>query len=582
MDKQGVTLRKTRRIVVPGVLFLVLASLLGLGFGGLLARSGNAHAASTCNVVSSGATGNGSTKDTVAIQNAINACAGGGTVDFPTGNYLTAPLFLTSSVTLDIQSGATILGSTTTSDYTVQSGEKVATSTLALINSDGVSNITIDGGGVINGQGSGWWSSGLSADNRPRLIEIANGNGITVSNVTLENAGAMHLFLKDTNNVLVNQVTISSPSSSPNTDGIDPAGDQHVMIENSSISDGDDNIAIKAQDAGTPSSDITITNCTFGSGHGVSIGNDLAGGVSGVTVENSSFNGTTNGIRIKSTRTTGGEIKNITYENLTMTNVQNPIWFSGYYPDIPSSQDAAQSITSTTPNYHDITVNGLTATGAKDVGDIVGVTEEPFYNIYLEAVKVTATTGLVVRNATVTVSNGTAMTVSSGSAYIIQAAGQVISSSSPTPTPTPTQTPTPTPTPGHTPTPTPTPAQTPTPTPTPGHTPTVTSGGSASVSYVVTNQWSGGFGTSITITNTGSTAINGWTLIFSFSAGQQVTQGWNGTFSQSGSQVTITNLSYNGSIAPGASVSLGFNGSWTTSNPNPTSFTLNGQPTTLG
>lgn len=572
MDKQGVTPRKTRSIVASGVLFLALASLLGLGFGGLLARSGNVHAASTCNVVSYGATGNGSTKDTVAIQNAISACAGGGTVDFPGGNYLTAPLFLTSSVTLDIQSGATILGSTTTSDYKVQSGEKVATSTLALINSDGVSNITIDGGGVINGQGSGWWSSGLSADNRPRLIEIANGNGITVSNVTLENAGAMHLFLKDTNNVLVNQVTISSPSSSPNTDGIDPAGDQHVMIENSSISDGDDNIAIKAQDAGTPSSDITITNCTFGSGHGVSIGNDLAGGVSGVTVENSSFNGTTNGIRIKSTRTTGGEIKNITYENLTMTNVQNPIWFSGYYPDIPSSQDAAQPITSTTPNYHDITVNGLTATGAKDVGDIVGVTEKPFYNIYLEAVKVTATTGLVVRNATVTVSNGTAMTVSSGSAYIIQADGQVISSSSPTPTPTPAQTPTPTP--GHTPTPTSTPGQTPT--------PTATSGGNASVSYAVTNQWPGGFGASITITNTGSTAINGWTLIFSFSAGQQVTQGWNGTFSQSGSQVTVTNLSYNGSIAPGASVSLGFNGSWTTSNPSPTSFTLNGQPATLG
>lgn len=570
MDKQEGTPRKTPRIGVSGMLFLVLASLLVLGFGGLLARSGNVHAASVCNVVSYGATGNGSTKDTVAIQNAINACAGGGTVDFPSGNYLTAPLFLTSSVTLDIQSGATILGSTTTSDYTVQSGEKVATSTLALINSDGVSNITIDGGGVINGQGSGWWSSGLSADSRPRLVEIANGNGITVSNVTLENAGAMHLFLKNTNNVLVNQVTISAPSSSPNTDGIDPAGDQHVLIENSNISDGDDNIAIKAEDVGTPSSDITITNCTFGSGHGVSIGNDLAGGVSGVTVENSSFNGTTNGIRIKSTRTTGGEIKDITYENLTMTNVQNPIWFSGYYPDIPSSQDAAQPITSTTPDYHDITVNGLTATGAKDAGDIVGVTEEPLYNIYLEAVKITATTGLVVRNATVTVSNGTAMTVSSGSGYIIQADGQVISSSSPTPTPTPAQTPTPTP--GHT----------PTPTPTPGHTPTPTPGGSASVSYAVTNQWSGGFGASITITNTGSTAINGWTLIFSFSAGQQVTQGWNGTFSQSGSQVTITNVSYNGSIAPGASVSLGFNGSWTTSNPSPTSFTLNGQPATLG
>jgi polygalacturonase len=582
MDEHKVSPRKTRRIVVPGMLFLILTGLL---LGGFLAHAQKAHSASACNVTSYGASGNGSTKDTTAIQNAINACLGGGMVVFPPGNYLTAPLFLTGSVTLDVESGATILGSTTQSDYTVQSGEHVATSTLALINSDGVSNITIDGGGVINGQGSGWWSSGLSADKRPRLIEIANGNGITVSNVTLENAGAMHLFLKNTNNVLVNQVTISAPSNSPNTDGIDPAGDQNVTIENSTISDGDDNIAIKAQDVGTPSSNITITNCTFGSGHGVSIGNDIQAGVSAVMVENSSFNGTTNGIRIKSTRTTGGEVSGITYKNLTMTNVQNPIWFSGYYPDIPSSQDAAQPITSTTPNYHDITVNGLTATGAKAAGDIVGVTEEPLYNIYLEGVKISATTGLVVRNATVTVSNGTAITVSSGSAYVIQAAGQVVSSSgTPTPTPTPAQTPTPTVTPTHTPTPTPTAVQTPTATPahTPTPTPTSTSGASASVTYAVTNQWPGGFGASVTITNTGSTTINGWTLVFSFSAGQQVTQGWNGTFTQNGSQVTVTNLSYNGSIAPGASVTIGFNGSWTTSNPNPTSFTLNGQPASVG
>jgi rhamnogalacturonan endolyase len=101
------------------------------------------------------------------------------------------------------------------------------------------------------------------------------------------------------------------------------------------------------------------------------------------------------------------------------------------------------------------------------------------------------------------------------------------------------------------------------------------------VSYVVTSQWTGGFGASITITNTGPTTINSWTLVFSFAAGQQVTQGWNGTFSQSGSQVTVTNASYNGSIAPGASVNIGFNGSWTTSNPDPGSFTLNGQPATL-
>jgi rhamnogalacturonan endolyase len=131
---------------------------------------------------------------------------------------------------------------------------------------------------------------------------------------------------------------------------------------------------------------------------------------------------------------------------------------------------------------------------------------------------------------------------------------------------------------GGTPTPTPTRTSTPTPTPTPRPTPTATQGttGACNVSYSVTSQWQGGFTASIVITNTGSTALNGWTLQFPFTAGQQVTQGWNGAFSQQGSQVTVQNLSYNGSLAPGASTSIGFNGSWTSSNPSPTSFSLNG------
>jgi polygalacturonase len=423
MDELLTRHHHTGRILVSSMLVVGLIGLFTLG--GLLVWPGLARAATTCNVQSYGAIGNGTTKDTTAIQNAINACAGSGTVVFPGGTYLTAPLFLKSNTILDIQSGATILGSETASDYTVQSGETVDTPILALLNSDYASNITIEGGGVINGQGSVWWSTGKSASSRPRLVEIAHGSNVNVNDVTLENAGAMHLYLKDINNVVVNHVTISAPSNSPNTDGIDPAGDQNVLIENSNISDGDDNIAIKAEDAGTQSSNITVENCSFGSGHGMSIGNDLAGGVNGVTVENVTFNGTTNGLRIKSTRTTGGQVSNVVYKNVTMTNVKYPIWFSGYYPDIPADGDPAQPVTSTTPDYHDITVDGLTATGSTYAGDIVGVTEEPFYNIYLTSVNISAKTGLTVRNATVTVSN-TTITVSSGSAYIIQSNAKVV------------------------------------------------------------------------------------------------------------------------------------------------------------
>ncbi|HVU70257.1 MAG TPA: arabinofuranosidase catalytic domain-containing protein [Ktedonobacteraceae bacterium] len=129
-----------------------------------------------------------------------------------------------------------------------------------------------------------------------------------------------------------------------------------------------------------------------------------------------------------------------------------------------------------------------------------------------------------------------------------------------------------------TPTPTPTHGTTPTPTPTHGTTPTPVSGASCSVHYAITNQWPGGFGASLTITNTGSTAINGWSLGFSFPNGQTITQLWNGNYTQSGSAVTISNVSYNASIPAGQALSSspGFNGSWNGTNTAPTAFTLNG------
>ena len=99
------------------------------------------------------------------------------------------------------------------------------------------------------------------------------------------------------------------------------------------------------------------------------------------------------------------------------------------------------------------------------------------------------------------------------------------------------------------------------------------------VAYSVTNQWPGGFGGNITIQNTSSSAWTSWKLAFTFPAsGQTITQLWNGTATQSGQNVTVTNLSYNGSVAANASVSPnpGFNGTWTTSNAVPTSFSVNG------
>jgi len=102
-----------------------------------------------------------------------------------------------------------------------------------------------------------------------------------------------------------------------------------------------------------------------------------------------------------------------------------------------------------------------------------------------------------------------------------------------------------------------------------------------SVNYAVSSQWQGGFGANVSITNLGD-PLTGWTLTWSFSAGQTVTQAWNTTLTQSGSAVTAKNVGYNGSVATNGTVSFGFNGSWTGSNPAPTSFAVNGVTCTGG
>ncbi|MEV7807595.1 cellulose-binding domain-containing protein [Microbispora sp. NPDC088329] len=101
------------------------------------------------------------------------------------------------------------------------------------------------------------------------------------------------------------------------------------------------------------------------------------------------------------------------------------------------------------------------------------------------------------------------------------------------------------------------------------------------VVYTVTSEWPGGFGASVSVRNLGD-PINGWKLTWSFPAGQTITQLWNGTHTQSGSQVTVTNASYNGDLPSGGSAGFGFNGSWNGSNPVPSGFALNGVACTGG
>jgi cellulase/cellobiase CelA1 len=113
----------------------------------------------------------------------------------------------------------------------------------------------------------------------------------------------------------------------------------------------------------------------------------------------------------------------------------------------------------------------------------------------------------------------------------------------------------------------------------PATTPPPSGGGACRVAYAA-NSWNNGFTGNVTVTNTGSGTINGWTLGFTFPSGQQITNAWNATVSQSGSSVTARNATYNGTLAPGANTSFGFQGTHSGTNQTPTGWTLNGSACT--
>jgi glucuronoarabinoxylan endo-1,4-beta-xylanase len=110
---------------------------------------------------------------------------------------------------------------------------------------------------------------------------------------------------------------------------------------------------------------------------------------------------------------------------------------------------------------------------------------------------------------------------------------------------------------------------------------TGTSTGTCGIGYQVTSSWSGGFQGEVAIHNTSSSALDGWTLAFTFTAGQTITQMWGGTPTQSGSGVTVTPADYNRAIPAGGSVTIGFLANQGSTNPTPTGFQLNGGTCTV-
>jgi polygalacturonase len=341
-------------------------------------------------------------------------------------------LTLTSHTHLLLQKGATLLGSPDMADYPVRTDAPWRR--LSLLHADDVEDVAISGEGTIDGNGKVWWDAmlkrpkGSHENQRPLLIDLTHTKQILIEGVTIQNSPQYNITTFWCDGLTVRNVRILNPGrGAPNTDGIDPVSTSHVLIDHDTIDTGDDNVAIKSGlvergDPNVPSTDITIRDCTFKAGHGLSIGSETAGGVRNVTVERVSFTGTRQGIRIKSARGRGNDIGNFTYRDIRMDGVETPIQITSYYTGIVKD-DPGQAVTEHTPKFHDITIENLKATGAKNAAVIMGLPESPIRHVVLRNVDISAANGMVVqyadiaeKNVIVKAANGPAVQAGPGAA----------------------------------------------------------------------------------------------------------------------------------------------------------------------
>jgi polygalacturonase len=383
-----------------------------------------------------GAKGDGVTLDTQAIQKAIDECnkAGGGIVQLTAGTYLSKPIFLRSDITLQLNEGAVLKATDEPTDFADPEGSRRV---IAFINGRNLTNVAITGKGTIDGSGRRWWGPAREAklakrpetQRRPRLVVLSECVNLRVQGVTLTNSPSFHLVPQNCENVDIDGASFIAPDESPNTDAIDPSTSRHVRIINCHIDVGDDNVAIKSgrRNPAHPDAaceDITVADCKFFHGHGMSIGSETTGGVKNLNVERVTFDNTESGVRIKSNQGRGGLVENISYSDLTMNNVNAPINITAYYPKIPR-EDTNEPVTSTTPVYRNIRITNLTATSSKNAGYIVGRPGAPVTGVTLENVHITAPKGLTIRNAKVTLKN-VRIDVQKGPPFILENNAEVI------------------------------------------------------------------------------------------------------------------------------------------------------------
>ncbi|KAH7570321.1 hypothetical protein ACOSQ2_018704 [Xanthoceras sorbifolium] len=291
-------------------------------------------------VLSFGAKGDGVTDDSKSLLAAWKAACmvPGATLEIPSEfKFLIKPITLQGPCMphLVLQIDGTLLAPPKVSSWP-KSG------LFQWLNFKWVQNLTVQGTGTVDGQGSEWWSasqiysiqkkSKLIPDIKPTALRFYASYNVTVRDINIINSPQCHLKFDSSSGVKVNNIHISSPENSPNTDGIHLQNTQDVEIQHSNIGCGDDCVSIQ-----TGCSNIHIHHINCGPGHGISLGglgkDKSVACVSDIVVEKISVQNTLTGVRIKTWQGGIGSVKNVSFSNIQVSDVKVPIIIDQYYCD---------------------------------------------------------------------------------------------------------------------------------------------------------------------------------------------------------------------------------------------------------